>query len=160
MTEYKEHTKRPSAAQAGVIGVINAGYHKNRLSVQYLLFVAVLLSSLLLASCSAGHSDVDAASLRGGETRSTLSPAYFTGKAAAAYTAAREIPEILDSMECYCDCEKNFGHKSLLSCHVDEHSRYCTICMDEAITAHEMYKQGKDVIEIRTAIDNLYSRNR
>ena len=46
----------------------------------------------------------DVASLRGGETRPTLSPARFTGKTASTYEIAREIPEVLDSLYCYCDC--------------------------------------------------------
>lgn len=55
------------------------------------------------------------------ETRPTLDPARFTGKAALAYQVAREIPEILDQLHCYCACGSQYGHVSLLSCYVDGH---------------------------------------
>lgn len=99
----------------------------------------------------------DVASLRGGETRPTLSPARFTGKTASTYEIAREIPEVLDSLYCYCDCKKHFGHKSLLTCYVDDHAVHCDVCQDEAIRAYELYKQGKDIPTIRRAIDREFS---
>ncbi|MBI5681599.1 MAG: hypothetical protein HZC45_00235 [Deltaproteobacteria bacterium] len=99
----------------------------------------------------------DIALLRGGETSPTLSPVKFTGRTAKAYQIAKEIPEVLDSLYCYCRCKENFGHKSLLSCYVDDHAAYCDVCMDEAIIAYDLYKQGKDVISIRKYIDKKYS---
>ena len=56
------------------------------------------------------------------ETRPTLSPARFVGKAARAHQIAQEIPEILDRLYCYCECDKHQGHKSLLSCFTDGHA--------------------------------------
>lgn len=56
------------------------------------------------------------------ETRPTLSPTLFTGKIAQAYQAAREIPQVLDQLYCYCQCQESHGHKSLLSCYVDNHA--------------------------------------
>ena len=56
------------------------------------------------------------------ETRPTLSPARFVGKAARAHQIAQEIPEILDQLYCYCECDKHQGHKSLLSCFTDGHA--------------------------------------
>jgi hypothetical protein len=56
------------------------------------------------------------------ETRSTLAPQIFTGKARTAYEIARTIPEVLDGLYCYCRCRDNFGHKNLLSCYVDNHA--------------------------------------
>lgn len=99
----------------------------------------------------------DVASLRGGETRPTLSPARFTGKTASTYQIAGDIPEVLDSLYCYCDCKKYFGHKSLLTCYVDEHAVHCDVCQDEAIRAYELYKQGKDIPTIRKVIDREFS---
>ena len=51
----------------------------------------------------------------------TLSPALFVGKAAAAYQVAREIPETLARIYCYCGCDKLVGHRSLLYCFSDDH---------------------------------------
>jgi hypothetical protein len=56
------------------------------------------------------------------EKRPTLSPAMFSGKVRKAYEIAREIPEVLDQLYCYCRCRENFGHKNLLSCYVDTHA--------------------------------------
>lgn len=56
------------------------------------------------------------------ETRPTLDPALFVGKAAAAHQVAREIPDVLDQLYCYCQCDKHAGHKSLLSCYTDGHA--------------------------------------
>lgn len=56
------------------------------------------------------------------ERRATLSPALFVGKVARAYRVAREIPEVLDQLYCYCRCKENVGHLSLLSCFVDRHA--------------------------------------
>jgi hypothetical protein len=56
------------------------------------------------------------------ETRPTLDPARFVGKAADAHRVARDIPEVLDQLYCYCECDKHLGHKSLLSCYTDGHA--------------------------------------
>lgn len=56
------------------------------------------------------------------ETRPTLDPALFVGKAALVHQVAREIPEVLDQLHCYCACDKFLGHKSLLSCYTDSHA--------------------------------------
>lgn len=55
------------------------------------------------------------------ETRATLDPARFTGTALAAYRVAREIPDVLDQLQCYCACRSQYGHVSLLSCYADGH---------------------------------------
>ena len=56
------------------------------------------------------------------ETRPTLDPALFVGKARLAHQVAREIPDTLDRLYCYCECDKHLGHKSLLSCYTDGHA--------------------------------------
>ncbi len=56
------------------------------------------------------------------ETRPTLSPASFVGQAARAHEIAQEIPDVLDQLSCYCQCEGHLGHKSLLSCYTDGHA--------------------------------------
>ena len=100
----------------------------------------------------------DLASIKGGETRPTMSPVRFTGKTALAYEIAKEIPEVLDHIHCYCECKKYHNHKSLLTCYVTEHGAECDICIDEAIRAYELYKEGKDILTIRKTIDKEFSR--
>ena len=55
------------------------------------------------------------------ETRPTLDPARFTGMASTAYQVAREMPDVLDQLQCYCACRYEYGHVSLLSCYTDGH---------------------------------------
>jgi hypothetical protein len=50
----------------------------------------------------------------------TLDPDLFKGKAKRAYQVAREIPEILAQIPCFCECEA-FGHENLLDCFIDNH---------------------------------------
>ncbi len=96
--------------------------------------------------------------LRGNETGMTLMPALFTGKVAMAYQIARQNRDLLDVIYCYCYCEKNIGHKSLLSCYVDRHAANCGICMDQAILASKLYKKGFDMVQVREAVDKKYWR--
>jgi hypothetical protein len=56
------------------------------------------------------------------ETRPTLDPALFVGKVRLTHQIAREIPDVLDQLYCYCECDKHAGHKSLLSCYTDGHA--------------------------------------
>jgi Protein of unknown function with PCYCGC motif len=50
----------------------------------------------------------------------TLDPNLFKGKAKRAYQIAREIPEVLAQVPCFCECEA-FGHENLLDCFIDGH---------------------------------------
>jgi hypothetical protein len=73
----------------------------------------------------------------------TLSPEKFSGKQKLGYLAAREIPQTLAQLPCYCHCDKGFGHKSLHTCFVDDHAAHCAICIDEALLALKLQKQEK-----------------
>jgi hypothetical protein len=50
----------------------------------------------------------------------TLDPNLIKGKDRQGYQVAKEIPEILAQLPCFCDCEA-IGHESLLDCFIDEH---------------------------------------
>ncbi len=52
----------------------------------------------------------------------TLSPALFTGRAAEAYQVAREVPELIEQMPCYCGCYEGNEHQNNLDCYVDKHA--------------------------------------
>lgn len=73
-------------------------------------------------SSGASFSRADWLKLPRRETRPTLPPSFFTWKAADAYAVAKENPALLDQLRCYCWCQENYGHKSLLSCYVDRHA--------------------------------------
>lgn len=92
------------------------------------------------------------------ETKTPLSPALFVGQTQTAYRVAQEIPEVIDQMYCYCECDKHSGHLTLLSCFTDNHAANCDICQDEALAAAQLMKQGYTVAEIRSRIDRKFSR--
>ena len=50
----------------------------------------------------------------------TLDPNFFKGKAKEAYQIAKDIPEILARIPCFCECEP-YGHENLLDCFIDKH---------------------------------------
>jgi hypothetical protein len=87
----------------------------------------------------------------------TLSPELFTGNERLAYQAAKEIPQTLAQLPCYCHCDKGHGHKSLLSCFETEHGENCGICIGEALMAYTLEKRAKlDVVQIRERIITAY----
>lgn len=87
----------------------------------------------------------------------TLSPELFTGNERLAYQAAREIPQTLAQLPCYCHCDKSIGHKSLLSCFETDHGENCGICIGEALMAHNLEKRAKlNVVQIRERIIAAY----
>ncbi len=92
------------------------------------------------------------------ETKPTLSPALFVGQTEKAYQIAQEMPDMIDELYCYCECDKHSGHRSLLSCYTDNHAANCDICQDEALEAAKMMKQGVGMAEIRSRIDGKFSR--
>ena len=88
----------------------------------------------------------------------TLSPELFTGNTKLAYRAAKEIPEILAQLPCYCHCDRGHNHKSLHSCFESEHGENCGICIGEAVMAYNLEKQGLAVSEIRKRIIAAYGQ--
>jgi hypothetical protein len=88
----------------------------------------------------------------------TLSPEIFTGNKRLAYQAAKEIPQTLAQLPCYCHCDRGEGHKSLHSCFQSEHGENCGICIGEALMAYNLEKQGVTVSEIRKQIVNAYGQ--
>ena len=89
---------------------------------------------------------------------STLDPAQFTGKARAAYQAAKEIPEILVELPCFCGCmdSKELGHKNNLYCFADTHGNICDLCQNIALEAKEMHRKGLPIETIRSNIRKTY----
>ncbi len=73
----------------------------------------------------------------------TLAPEKFTGLTRDAYRAVREIPVTIAQMPCYCHCDRGMGHKSLYSCFEDDHAAHCAVCVNEALMAHKLEKEGK-----------------
>ncbi|MFN2492619.1 MAG: CYCXC family (seleno)protein [Pyrinomonadaceae bacterium] len=109
---------------------------------------------------SASHTRVPAYQLPS-ETRNlgpTLAPAQFIGKTREAYRAAKEIPQTLAQLPCYCHCDQSLEHKSLHSCFEDDHASQCAVCTDEALLAYRLEKhQGLTPEQVRKIIIQKYS---
>lgn len=84
-----------------------------------------------------------------------------------AYQAAAQNEDLLRYIPCYCGCGISEGHKNNLDCFIKgktadgkiiwiDHSVRCDTCMNIALEAAEMKKQGKSPTQIRQAIDNKY----
>ncbi|MGB7922367.1 MAG: CYCXC family (seleno)protein [Pyrinomonadaceae bacterium] len=88
----------------------------------------------------------------------TLDPQQFYGQARAAYQVAREIPETLAQLPCYCYCDEGFGHKSLHTCFETDHSSMCAVCVGEALMAYKLQKEdGLTPDQVRERIIERYS---
>lgn len=88
-----------------------------------LLVALLLLISILWArpASTAAPGNTDTSGYIRREKKPVLSPALFVGQTARAYRIAQEIPDVLDQLYCYCECDRHLGHKSLLSCFTDDH---------------------------------------
>ena len=83
----------------------------------------------------------------------TLAPEQFTGKVREAYRIAKEIPQTLAQLPCYCYCDQGFGHKSLHTCYESDHSAHCAMCVNEALMAYRLQKdEGLTPAQIRERI--------
>lgn len=91
----------------------------------------------------------------------TLSPDKFSGaEVKKAYQVAKEIPETLAQLPCFCYCDRGFGHKSLHSCYEDDHSAGCSTCIDEALMAYKLQKEEKLTPEqVREKIIAKYTKS-
>jgi hypothetical protein len=86
----------------------------------------------------------------------TQDPSLYQGDTRQAYKVAGEHPELLAQLDCYCGCEQNEGHKSLLDCFRTNHGAGCDICVGEAVTAGQMLAKGTPVDQIREALRARY----
>ncbi len=87
----------------------------------------------------------------------TLDPALFTGQVAEGYRVAREHPELLEQMPCYCGCYGTHGHQNNLDCFRDRHGETCPMCLAIALRAERLAKDGYSAAEIKKKIDRWYA---
>ncbi len=82
-----------------------------------------------------------------------LSPERWTGHVRMSYMVAKEIPEILKQLFCYCGCDHMDEHTTLLDCYTSDHSVDCVYCQGEAMMACKMNRKGASIAEIQKAVD-------
>jgi hypothetical protein len=86
----------------------------------------------------------------------------------AAYVFAAEHPEILSYVPCFCGCERG-GHRGNEDCFVaardekgdvtqwEPHGLECTVCIDVATEARQMFTSGASVRDIRAAVEKKWA---
>ena len=117
------------------------------------------MSVLAVAIVFAGSAWFATGSLMAQQKRpETLSPALFKNdpKARAAYQIAKEIPQVLEQLPCFCGCDMHFGHKNNLYCFSDMHGSGCDMCEDIAILAGDLHKKGYSVAKIKEIVVQKY----
>ena len=63
-----------------------------------------------------------------------------------------KLKKVLYQQPCYCGCDRNNGHTSLLDCYLDHHASICDVCRKEGVYAYQESKKGKTPSQIREAI--------
>jgi len=88
-----------------------------------------------------------------------LSPTLFNDeKTRAAYQVAKDIPEVLEQLPCFCGCMTSYGHKNNLFCFKDQHGAGCDLCQNIALDARKMHDEGMSIAQIQDNIKAKYSR--
>jgi len=83
----------------------------------------------------------------------TLDPKQFPdAETQNIYALAAKEKTVLYQLPCYCRCDKEVGHKSLLDCYVDTHAAHCILCKKEAVFAYTETQAGKTAAQIRKEI--------
>ncbi|MDD5024774.1 MAG: PCYCGC motif-containing (lipo)protein [Methanoregula sp.] len=81
-----------------------------------------------------------------------------------AYLYARDNPERLDGINCWCSCMQmahngRIHSRGLLDCfrkengEYDPHGASCTMCFEDALQVKSLYTEGKTKEEIKAVID-------
>lgn len=121
------------------------------------MIAVAAIGIILIAGAGAWHMRAAADASGGGASASlTQDPGLYQGDTRQAYIVARDHPELLAQLDCYCGCEQNEGHKNLLDCFRTNHGAGCDICVGEAVTAGQMLSQGTPVDQIREALRARY----
>jgi len=68
------------------------------------------------------------------------------------YAMAAKVKPVLYQQPCYCRCDREVGHTSLLDCFGDNHGSICDVCKKEAVYSYQQTKLGKSPAEIRAGI--------
>ena len=85
----------------------------------------------------------------------TMDPKQFNDVATQnSYAMAAKIKNVLYQQPCFCYCDANDGHHSLLDCFVSDHAASCNICRMEGIFAYEQTRKGQTAAQIRKEIIN------
>jgi Protein of unknown function with PCYCGC motif len=89
----------------------------------------------------------------------TLNPAAFASdpEIQAAYQAAKDVPEVLEHLACYCGCFGNAGHRNNLDCFKDSHGTGCSLCRAIALEGERQAKLGTPIPQIKRIVDERWA---
>lgn len=98
-------------------------------------------------------------------------PAYARMSAAIeeAYLYAKENPDKLNGINCYCGCmqmlhDNRIHKRGLLDCFInddgsyDDHGASCAMCVTDTLQVKSLYAQGMTKDQIKAIIDAKYAR--
>src|SRR5689334_14904318 len=120
--------------------------------------VAIMVAIGWVSLRGTNESAVDQSAIAA-KSADVLSPSIFNDeRTRAAYQVAKDIPEVLEQLPCFCGCMTSFGHKNNLFCFKDQHGSGCTLCQDIALDARKMHDQGMSIAQIQDNIKTKYSR--
>ena len=96
---------------------------KNKANLWLIAGAVILLSGIAWFSLRPSEAPVERNSQQQLSTLKipTLPPEMFTGKTREAYQVAKEIPDVLHQVQCYCGCKESDGHQSNFFCFIDQH---------------------------------------
>jgi len=115
-------------------------------------------ANLALAQSAAGSGpDTDTPAYHSappsGALPETLDPKQFPDvRTQKIYALAAKVKPVLYQQPCYCRCDREVGHTSLLDCFRDNHGSICDVCKKEAVYSYQQTKLGKSPAEIRAGI--------
>jgi hypothetical protein len=129
---------------------------------------SLLFAAIVLIGCTADSNRDAAESPQSAPATSAAADAIASNKVLdplgfadqrvrVAYDAAKNYAHVLEEIYCYCRCKENIGHRALVECFETDHASHCDVCMNEAVIAAKMTKEGKTPKEIQKAIDALYA---
>lgn len=87
----------------------------------------------------------------------TMAPEAFTGAVAEGYRIAKQRPELLEQLPCYCGCYLEDGHQNNLDCFRDRHGETCPMCLEIAREAARLEDQGYAADDIKRIIDRRFA---
>ncbi len=127
------------------------------------LFAIAVVNRSTLARLFPAHGPLKHPDVRDGITSEHVlgadAVASHGTKVAEQYEAARAYPALFDGIACGCSCGgmRKAEHRSLLACFETMQPTGCGACQMEADIVGKLAKEGKELDEIRKAIDKMYS---
>ncbi len=89
--------------------------------------------------------------------RKDFVPLDYLQRILIAYRVARDHPEVLEKIACYCPCEL-YGHTGVVDCYRSQHAAACATCLEEAVVAGQLIEQhgAHDPAAIAAQVNSRY----